>query len=183
MQRLAVRRLAWWVIVFGCMELLAQSAIHYRKITFPIGSGGDEIKTATSTRFIHDVPAIATALAWMNTNVSPGATLAVLPEGAMVNYLSRRVNPTGYPVWMPPELLVFGQTNMVAAFERHSPDYVMLIHSENGPLVYQVKYFGQQPEYGMALMQWIRKNYGVVFQEGAGPLQTTNFGLQILKRR
>ena len=34
------------------------------------------------------------ALSWIQNNVPPNATLAVLPEGAMINYLSRRVNPT-----------------------------------------------------------------------------------------
>ena len=50
-------------------------------------------------------------------NVPPDATLAVLPEGAMINYLSRHVNPTPCLVWVPPVMAVFGQTNMAAAFE------------------------------------------------------------------
>jgi len=31
-------------------------------------------------------------------------TLAVFPEGVMLNYLARRVNPTPYITLMPPEL-------------------------------------------------------------------------------
>ena len=38
----------------------------------------------------------------------------------MVNYLARRVNPTPYINFMPPELIMFGEENMVAAF-RSSP--------------------------------------------------------------
>jgi len=37
---------------------------------------------------------VETALVLVEKNVPPDATLAVLPEGAMINYLSRRVNPT-----------------------------------------------------------------------------------------
>jgi hypothetical protein len=99
----------------------------------------------------------------------------------MVNYLSRRVNPTRYPVWLPPEIEAFGQTNMASSFEQHSPDYVILLH--RSVQEYGLKYFGQQPEYGLALMQWIRQNYDIVFQEGDPPLQSEHFGLQILKRR
>jgi hypothetical protein len=59
----------------------------------------------------------------------------------------------------------------------------MLLHNENAVKAYHgVKHFGLQPENGLALMQWIRQNYDVVFQVGAVPLQTTNFGVQLLKR-
>ena len=34
------------------------------------------------------------ALDWIDKNIPPRATLATLPEGVMLNYLSRRVNPT-----------------------------------------------------------------------------------------
>jgi hypothetical protein len=178
-QRLEFRRLTWWFLIFGCLQLSGQSAIHYAKITFPVGNGGDEIKTA-NTDWDQRGLAISIALSQMKTNLPPHATLAVVPEGAMVNYLSRRVNPTGYPVCLPPEMQAFGQTNMIAAFERHSPDYIILIHRSVSE--YNLKYFGQQPQYGLAMMRWIRQNYDVVFQEGDVPLQTWHFGLQILKR-
>ena len=45
----------------------------------------------------------------------------------MINYLSRRVNPTPCLAWVPPVMAVFGQTNMTAAFEANSPDYVLII--------------------------------------------------------
>lgn len=174
------RRLVWWVIVFVCLQLFIPSMINYHKLTFSVGGGGDKVITA-DTENDQRGPALAAAIFWMNTNISSDATLAVVPEGVMVNYLCRRVNPTGYPVWLPPEMETFGQNNMIAAFEQHSPDYVMLLHCPSNE--YGVKYFGQQPEYGQTLMQWIRQNYDVVFQEGEVPLQTRHFGLQILKRQ
>jgi hypothetical protein len=174
------RRLVWWVVIFICLQLLTTDIINYRKLTFAVGYGGDEIITA-NTATDQRGPALAAAISEINKNVAPDDTLAIVPEGAMVNYLCRRVNPTGYPVWLPPEIEAFGQTNMVNAFEQHSPDYILLLH--RSVREYHLKYFGQQPQYGQALMRWIRQNYDVVFQEGDVPLQTWHFGLQILQRR
>ena len=72
--------------------------------------------------------AIKQTLAWLEQNTSSANTLAVLPEGAMVNYLSRRINPTPYTVFSPPEVEAYGESNMVAAFSQNSPDYILLVH-------------------------------------------------------
>jgi hypothetical protein len=124
--------------------------------------------------------ALAQALPWMETNMPPQATLAVLPEGIMVNYMTRRDNPTRYPVWDPPELRAFGQSNMVADFEAHSPDYIMLIHRDEAE--YGMKYFGQQAEFGLDLMEWIQRNYEPALLIGAEPLRNASFGVKILRR-
>lgn len=63
----------------------------------------------------------AAPLSWIQKNTPPEATLAVLPEGTMINYLGRRVNPTPCLVWVPPVMAVFGQANMTAAFEKNVP--------------------------------------------------------------
>ena len=99
---------------------------------------------------------VETALSWIEKNVPPDATLAVLPEGAMINYLSRRVNPTPHLVWVPPLMAVFGQTNMTAAFEKNSPDYVLIIARSASE--FGVGFFGYDPRYGMELMQWIDRS-------------------------
>ena len=44
-----------------------------------------------------------------------GATLAVLPEGVMLNYLLRRDSPLRVINLMPPELLVFGEEGILHA--------------------------------------------------------------------
>lgn len=178
-QLLPFRRLVWCVIVFVCLQLLVQSAIHYHRITFAIGSGGDEIKTADTERDQRGL-AIAAAISWLKANVSPRATLAVLPEGALINYLTRRINPTGYPVWLPPEMEAFGQARMTAAFERHSPDYTMLV--QRSYRRYEVKDFGQQSGNGKELMRWIRANYRPVYLIGHEPFSSGLFGVEILKR-
>ena len=41
-------------------------------------------------------------------------TLAVLPEGVMINYLARRVNPTGHVNFMPPRCLAKNRCNSLS---------------------------------------------------------------------
>jgi hypothetical protein len=126
------------------------------------------------------------ALSWIEKNAPPDATVAVLPEGAMINYLGRRVNPTRHLVWVPPLMAVFGQTNMTADFEKNSPDYVLIIARSASE--FGVSFFGYDPRYGMELMRWIEGHYHRVYPapEPAGksaPQEQPFFELQILKRQ
>jgi hypothetical protein len=176
-QRAAFGGMAWWVVFFIGLQLSVSSLVHAQKMTFAVGVGGDRIYTADTTENQRGRE-LAAAMNWLDANVPRTDTLAVLPEGAMVNYLSRRANPTRCPVWIPPELEAFGQTNMINSFEQHRPDEIMLV--QRPVTEYGLKYFGEQPEYGLALMQWIRQNYEVKFQNDP---KTSHFGLQIFERR
>jgi hypothetical protein len=168
------------VLLLGYARLFVQSQLIYRERTIALGTGGDKIFVSDS-KLNPAGAALQSALPWLEQNTPANATLAVLPEGIMVNYLSRRPNPGRYLVWNPVELAMFGQENMTAAFESNAPDYIMLIHRNAAE--YGVKFFGQQPEFGLELMQWIRKNYEPVYLLGHEPLQEPAFGLSILKHR
>jgi hypothetical protein len=168
------------VLLTGFASLYLQSQRIYRDKTVALGQGGDEMYAFTQ-KIKPDGAALQSALQWMEKNAPPGATLAVLPEGIMVNYLSRRTNPTRYLVWNPVELAMFGQSNMTDAFERNAPDYILLVHREGAE--YGVKYFGQETEFGGAVMKWIRQNYQEVYLVGDEPLRTSAFGISVLKRR
>ncbi len=136
-----------------------------------VGTGAD--------RFSADArgDAVNTMLTELDKRARAGATLAVLPEGVMLNYLARRTNPTPYTTFMPPEMIVFGEATMLAAFQADPPDFVILVHkdtSEYGP-----RFFGR--DYGEDLFNWIRENYRPASQVGAVPLQTDGFGLLLLE--
>jgi len=85
-------------------------------------------------------------------------TLAVLPEGVMLNFLTQRANPTPYINFMPPEFLLFGESKMLAAFQKDPPDYIVLT---NKPL----EEYGMQKvgiDIGVNLYQWINENYALI---------------------
>ncbi len=167
-------------LLVGFGFLSAQSELMYEFKTIPVGSGRDRI-IALGPKYNPASAAAKEALQWIDTNVPPDATLAVLPEGVMVNYLSRRTNPTRYFVWNPAEIEVFGQTNMTASFIERAPDYVILIHRDTSE--FGVKFFGQDKRFGLDLMRWIRQNYETTLLIGEEPLQSPSFGLKIMKRK
>jgi len=179
------RLTACLVLGIGFVHLFLRSESYYLLKNTPVGDDGDKIMTYGSTMNpFHDN--VQLALLWIQKNVPPDATLAVLPEGAMINYLSRHVNPTPCPVWLPPEMEVFGQTNMTAAFQKHSPDYIVVLARSTAE--YGVGYFGYYPRYGTDLMRWIEGHYDRVCPApgpaGVSPFDNQSFsGLQILKRR
>ncbi len=106
--------------------------------------------------------------------------MAALPEGVMLNYHARRVNPTGYINLMPPELEMFGEEEIVRAFASHPPDYVLLVHKDTDE--YGVRFFGSDG-YGELIMQWVCDHYRPVRTLGAEPLCGDKFGVKILERR
>jgi hypothetical protein len=84
------------------------------------------------------------------------ATLATVPEGTMINYLSRRTNPTPYVNLMPPEVLMFGEERILRAYQESPPDYIVIVQRSD-PADYGYKSFAQ--DYGKRMYAWIESNY------------------------
>jgi hypothetical protein len=90
--------------------------------------------------------------------VAPTETLAVLPEGVMLNYLTRRAAPTKFITWMPPELYFFGEAKMLAALQVEPPDWVLLLPRDLEE--YGVSPFGAG--YADSIARWIDARYVAV---------------------
>lgn len=126
-----------------------------------IGTGGDRFTAAADGR----AEAAAGMLSELERVAPPGATLAVVPEGAMLNYLSRRENPTPYVTLLPPEFAMFGTDAIVAAYRRLPPDFVVIAPrdlSEYGSA-------GFESDYGRELAEWIRAEYAPVEAPAVAP--------------
>ena len=115
----------------------------------------------------------------VSARIGPEQTVLVLPEGVMVNYLSRRANPTPYINFMPTELAIYGEQNMVAALKADPPDLVVLVHKDTSE--YGFPFFGK--DYGDRLRSWVDANYREAgFALGARPFETDQFGVVLLER-
>lgn len=113
-------------------------------------------------------------------NVAPrDATLAVLPEGAMLNYLTRRKNPTPYVFVLPSDLAMFGESRVLAAYEKSPPHFVVLAHRNTREYGYQ--FFGS--DYGRPFMAWLQRDYEPAGLIGDQPLRSEKFGLLVLRRK
>jgi hypothetical protein len=155
------------------------SAVHikviqqrFRDKTHVVGEGADAFR---ADRRGHPANWILDEVA---KHVRADQTLAVLPEGVMLNFLARRENPTPYINFMPPELLIFGEERILASFQKRPPDFVVLLHKDTSEYGYQ--FFGR--DYGRRLYGWVERNYHSVSLLGARPLRGKRFGILLLRR-
>jgi hypothetical protein len=123
-------------------------------------------------------PVVSATLAELERRLAPDDTLVALPEGAMLNYLVRRPNPTPYAVFMPPEVSLFGEPRMVRALAARPPEWVVLVDKNTSE--YGVARFGH--DYGRRLYKWVKVHYRPVVTVGARPLRAAGFGVELWER-
>jgi hypothetical protein len=89
----------------------------------------------------------------------PGGTVMVLPQGLMINYLTRLATPTRNINFMPPEVLAAGEANILAGLRSHPPDIVVLT-----PAVIEDGHFtlDDRDPYGADTLNWVLKNYRAI---------------------
>lgn len=144
----------------GCM-IDSESARAVKTVV--VGKGADSFLAEEFRR-----PRVVINLAhWITNETPPGATLLVLPEGVMVNYLTRRINPTRHVNFMPTELVIFGEQAILKDFKRNPPDVVALVHRDTSE--YGLPLFGT--DYGRSLLKWARDEYRMVIRIGPEPLR------------
>ena len=169
--------------IFGAMALAAVlvtvvghvriMSVFSRAKTYTVASGRDA--------FSADVGGLAVNLALeaIADHVGPQQTLAVLPEGVMLNYLARRVNPTPHHAFMPPSLIAFGEEEILQTFKDDPPDFIMLVHKDTSEFGF--RFFGR--DYGLQIAAWISAGYEPLQLIGAPPLQDDRFGILLLRRK
>jgi hypothetical protein len=169
----AVRVTGATVLGLTATVFLATSNSFYQGKQDLVGQGGDEFRADFRG------PLTNRMLEHIDTYVRPEQTLAVLPEGVILNYLSRRASPVPYITIVPPEMAMFGEDAIFGSLQKTPPDFIVIVHRDTSG--YGYRFFGIH--YGQKTMSWIRKNYWVLEQVGATPFTSNAFGMQLLARR
>ena len=110
----------------------------------------------------------------------PG-TLAVVPQGLMLNYLTRRTNPSRYPNLMPPEMLTAGEPAALASLRADPPAEIVAVRKDAdavGFVLTEGRY-----EYGGAVLAWIKADYTIVGELCLPPGVRPELGLLLLRHR
>jgi 4-amino-4-deoxy-L-arabinose transferase-like glycosyltransferase len=123
---------------------------------------------------------IGTALNRISDVVAPDQTFAVVPEGLMFNYLTRRYSPIPYLSFVPPFLTMFGG-KVLSSLQKSPPDYVVIVERPTIEYGRAYQYFGT--DYGRKIYQWIESSYQDIARIGEKPLTGEGFGIRIMKRR
>jgi hypothetical protein len=144
------------------------TSANFGRKTIPVGRGADAF---LADRRGIEINAVLAALARTKAD-----TLAVLPEGAMLNYLARIPSPVPYVNFMPPELIIFGEQAMARALAARPPRLVILAHKDTTEFGYPR--FGR--DYGQRLAGWISSHYRRVERFGSEPLVGETFGILLM---
>jgi 4-amino-4-deoxy-L-arabinose transferase-like glycosyltransferase len=140
------------LLVIYAVVVVRVSAVGYKGNDVLLGQGSDQLIVAEKGKLV------AEAIEWLQSDTTAEETLAVFPEGAMVNYQARRANSTPYFTLLPPEILMFGQETIVSAYDASPPDVVVVVKRTTKE--YGFTAFGNG--YAEDLDGWIRDNYEVV---------------------
>ena len=153
----------------------------YATKTESIGEGGDRFYVSEAGSMPGAVQGLRfrDALRVLGNSLKPGETVAVVPEGVMLNYLLRVESPLRVVTLMPPEVLTFGEST--EPLRTSPPTYVVYVHKDTGEYGYPL--FGTSTRYGEQTMAWITTHYSVVQTFGHEPLNSGGDGIEILKLR
>ncbi len=166
-----------WVLRAGAMAMLGAFCVKHLMVydrvirsmpSYSLGSGPDSFavhsKAAPIQRMINSLE-----------QRPPGETVATLPEGAMINYLARRVNPTGETTLLPGEVFMYGEDRILHQFKAHPPDWIIAVQCNT--MVFGYRGFGI--DYATNLYDWIQHNYRNVTPPAA---IDPSFPMYLLKR-
>ncbi|MBZ0169188.1 MAG: glycosyltransferase family 39 protein [Kofleriaceae bacterium] len=171
------RRLALMALVGAIVPYVGLSHALYRTKQVAIGSGGDRFFASSGFWQGH---AVRQALRHIEQLDAPHTTLAVLPEGAMLNYLLRRDSPLRVINLMPPEILAFGEDDVLHSLQAAPPDFVLLVHRD--VIEYGYPLFGTDPRYGLRTMTWLTAHYRSSQVIGRNVMSNSGFGIEIFRR-
>jgi len=176
-------RRGWYGEALGAVMLGAVAAFALSKITIEerllarktavVGSGADRLRA--DDRGV----GIARLLEQIRTRVAAGDTLAVLPEGALLNFIARRRNPTPYYLFDTTSALLWDEAHVARAFAEHPPDWIALIDRGDAP--------SGPPSFGRTrfvdLVAWVREDYEPVWQLGTPLAGNRGLAVGLLRRR
>jgi Dolichyl-phosphate-mannose-protein mannosyltransferase len=174
------RVLAGWATAGVVVPLLLLSQWWYAGKTVAIGSGPDRFY-ATGARPYGQGEAISKALVEIGHVSPPGSQMAVLPEGVMFNYLLRRESPLRVVNVMPPEVLVFGEAEVLRSLQAAPPPIVVLIQRHVTEYGYPA--FGADPRYGRSIVSWVHAHYELIRKIGWDSDDRVSPGIELFRRR
>ena len=119
------------VTAFAFFHLEVANAVFSVK-TSTVSNGAWELRSDERGPFVQ------AAYEQLQARMAAGDTLAVLPEGVMLNVLLRAPNPTPYVNLMPHEIAMFGPEKVRESFVEAAPRFLALVHkdtAEYGPPV------------------------------------------------
>lgn len=126
--------------------------------TLAFGEGADQILVDRQ----YDPRALPTVqtLSFLRRTMGANETLVVIPEGATLNYLLRKRNPTEFLMATPWEFDAHGgESRFLDALQKKRPDFIVIVQMDM--TIHGRGNFGS-PQYGQKIVEFMQANYDPV---------------------
>lgn len=163
------------ILYFMTAHLLLSSNL-YRLKVLPVGQGADQMVAYHPNFWKRDMM-VRVALDFIDEEMDAGEGFVAFPKGAMLNYLSRRENTSGYLFLDPFAENLFGETAVLNSLKTQPPPYILFINWHFKEFAKPV--FGK--DFAQRIFSWVVANYEPVRLIGQKPFEKDGFGIQILK--
>jgi hypothetical protein len=143
---------------------LTQANLSERTVEIPLALGGRAWARPIDQAGVD-------AIRWLST---VSGTAAVIPDAAGIDYAAGKASGIPYTEMHPMGMQINGEQNVFAAFQRHPPDYVLVMETQEAH--FGASAFGK--DYGRELWLWIRGNYRYegTFAAGRQPIEMWKLG-------
>ena len=138
----------------------------YLMRNYPIATGKERIITFDPVMNIEG-PVFDATLKKINETIKPDENFLVIPEGILLNYLTRRESPSPHTSFLLGDLVMHSEEKIVQRLTRKLPDYVILV--DRGVGEWGFKKFGVDT--GAKISAWVIKNYVPIYFIGIIPFQ------------
>jgi hypothetical protein len=149
------------------------SGLNLSRNTVTVGEGANSFLSDNRANQVNAL------LTFLSRKVEPGKTLAVAPEGAMINVLAQRVNPNPCLNLMPPEIASLGEAYVLQQLQKTPPEILVLDLdriSSKGLL------FRNEP-YAPQIAAWIVANYELMERFETPPEEPMQLRLGVMQYR
>ncbi len=163
------------LIFMDLAGMVAMSTTNLAAKQHCVGSGSDSLM-ASSRRGGENV---ADAIKFLDANASSQDSVLVLPEGVMLNYMTRRKSSTRFVNLCPPEMQMYGESNVKQAILNSPADWVVLVNKDVRE--YGHERFGEVG-YGAEILEWIRGHYAAEQVFGSEFSKPTESGVTVFRR-
>lgn len=151
-------------IILACYHNLNIFYSNMKFINNEKGPVGDSKSVAVASQQI---------IAYIEKNLSPEASLWVIPEGLMINFFTNHPSNGIYYNITPPYIDTFGEDKIVADTKKNPPDYIIINDRDSSE--YSYKYICK--DYGFNICKYIKSNYSPVNTSGK------NFKMVLYKKK
>ena len=115
----------------------------------------------------------------IDDTLKPGKTLLVVPEGILINFLTRKKDPMRETELTPPAFDMWGEKALLQQFINAKPDYILYVNRDAS----EFGYSGFGEDYGQSIMKVITAKYKATWLVGLQPDPVKNFTFILLKRK